>query len=55
MTHEQQRAIDTLRRQGYAIALFTPEEVGATDCDGLEAIMVEHGHSFIEHCAEEAA
>jgi hypothetical protein len=53
VTDEQQRIIDTLRSQGYAIALFTPDELGVADAADMEDMMVEAGNSYIVHCAEE--
>lgn len=53
MTRVQDEAIRKLRDLGYAIAIFTPGEVGEADTDALEDVMVERGWSYINFENEE--
>ena len=48
MTKEQLQVIDQLRAEGYAITVWTPEEMKGADPDGLEDVMIERGSHYIE-------
>lgn len=48
MTPEQVKAISQLRDDGYAVAIFTPEELDGADADRIEDLMVERGWNAIE-------
>lgn len=48
MTSEQQKVIDELRAEGYAIAIFYPDEIKGASSSGLEDIMIERGTCYIE-------
>lgn len=48
MNEEQQKSIDELRSQGYAIAIFTPEELQGARSDRVEDIMSDRGQIAIE-------
>lgn len=48
MTPEQVKAISQLRDDGYAVAIFTPEELDGADADRIEDLMVECGSNAIE-------
>jgi hypothetical protein len=47
MTRVQAEAIRKLRDLGYAISIFTPDEVGEASTDKLEDLMVDRGWDFI--------
>lgn len=47
MTPEQILTLRALRQSGYAVVVFTPEEVGVADASALEDIMVEGGNNFL--------
>lgn len=53
MTEIQQAVINELRDAGYCVVIWTPEELGETDTDRLEDIVIERGNNFIEYCCEE--
>jgi len=38
---------DELQSAGYAVVLFTPDEIGNADRDRLEDIMIERGSEYI--------
>lgn len=48
MTKEQQQIIDQLRDQGYAISIFTPEEIGEIRADLIEDAMVIAGNHALD-------
>lgn len=48
MTKEQLKVLQELRNDGYAVCVFTPEEIGETDVDELEDVMCERGCFFIK-------
>ena len=39
--------IDELRSAGYAVVLFTPDEIGKADMEHLADIMIERGSEYI--------
>ena len=47
MNAEQQKIIDELREQGYAVTIFTPEELGDVSADSVEDDMVSSGWNTI--------
>lgn len=47
MTEEQERIIDDLRREGYCVVIWTPEELGDADADNLESIVTERGNDYL--------
>lgn len=48
MTEEQSKVLQQLRNLGYAVCVFTPEEIGEADADELEDVLCERGYFFIE-------
>ena len=48
MTESQVKAIRELRDEGYAICIFTPDELGSADVDTVEEQMCERGWQAIE-------
>jgi hypothetical protein len=48
LTQAERNAIDKIRDKGFAVAMFTPEELGETDPGRVEDMMVERGWSAIE-------
>lgn len=52
MTDEQQKVILELRDEGYAIAIFTPEELQGADIDSVEDGMIAVGWEVIEMTKE---
>ena len=54
MTHEKaMEAILTLRDAGYAVSVFTPDELEGADPSKVEYIMVERGWDAIDTLKEE--
>ena len=47
MTEHQRHIIQQLRNEGYAIAIFSPEELERVDVRQLEQIMVNDGNEAI--------
>ena len=47
LTKEQQKVIDELRDQGYAVAIFTPNELNFARPDRVEDEMVSSGWEAI--------
>ena len=47
MTEEEQAAVDQLRRKGYCVTIWTPEELGDADIDNLEDIVIERGNDYL--------
>lgn len=52
MKTHQQKVIDELRAEGYSIVLWTPEELGETNVDHLEDVVIERGNNFISDTKE---
>lgn len=48
MTNKQQRVIDQLRAEGYAITYFTPDELQGANGNKVEQGMVDGGWDAIE-------
>ena len=48
MTPEQQKAIQELRHEGYAVIIWTPEEVGSASVNRLQDRSIELGWEIIE-------
>lgn len=55
MTPEQQKAIDTLRDEGYLVILWTPEELGDIDESHIEDALIERGNEMIEDLRQDIA
>lgn len=53
MTDEQIKMIRDLRNQGYAISIFTPEELGNAPSEAVEDAMVSNGWDAIETLKDE--
>ncbi|WP_289101014.1 hypothetical protein [uncultured Marinobacter sp.] len=53
MTDEQYQVIQSLRDEGYAVTVFTPEELANTDSGECEDLMVERGWDYIHHNKDE--
>ena len=47
MTQEQIKTIQELKTQGYAIVLFTPEELEGAEADRVEDRLIEVGWDVI--------
>ncbi len=47
MTEEQCSVIADLRNEGYAVALFSPEELAGVDANSVQNMMVEAGQDAI--------
>lgn len=47
MSDEEWKVIDSLRSQGYAITIFTPDELDGVDIDTVEDMMVARGWDAI--------
>lgn len=47
MTPLQQALVDELRNAGYAVVIFTPEELGECDASNLEDILVQRGWDMV--------
>lgn len=54
MTQEQMKAIEELRTLGYAVVLFTPEELEEADAGRVEDRLVEVGWDVIFDLKPEA-
>ena len=39
--------IDQLRRKGYCVVIWTPEELGDADANNLEDIVTERGNDYL--------
>ena len=47
MTEDQWHVIRELRHEGYAVCIFTPEELGNADSSRVEDAMCEKGNEII--------
>jgi len=47
MKYEWCKCIDEMRDEGYAVAVFSPEELGTVSPDDVEKWMVENGWEAI--------
>lgn len=47
MTRVEQMAIDGLKARGFAVIVWTPDEIGEADTDGLEEVSIERGWNYI--------
>lgn len=45
---EIQDFMEKLGKEGYAVAVFTPNEIGDADIDELENLMISRGWEYIE-------
>lgn len=54
MTQEQMKAIEELRTLGYAVVLFTPEELEEADAGRVEDRLIEVGWDVIFDLKPEA-
>ena len=48
MSEEQMRVIRELRHEGYAVTIWTPEELGEADPSRVQDRLSELGHEVIE-------
>ena len=48
MTPEQKATIEQLRSEGYAVVIFTPDEIKDANASHLEDILVERGNTFLD-------
>lgn len=39
---------------GYAVVVWTPEEIGEGDSDLLQDLMIERGHQYLEQFEEDS-
>jgi hypothetical protein len=49
MTLEQSRAVRDLREAGFAVCIFTPDELGETPADTVEETMCMRGWDTIQN------
>ena len=47
MTPEQEQAINALRDAGYAVIIWTPEEMGDTDPEWVEDCSISYGNEYL--------
>lgn len=52
-TQEDLEALRGLRHRGFAVAVWTPEEIGSMSRRHLEDAVVEHGNMVIEMSQDE--
>ena len=43
-------ALNTLRKAGYLVVVWTPEELKEVDADALEDYVISKGNDYIEDC-----
>lgn len=48
MTNEQLEVIRQLRAEGYAVIIWTPEEIGWADIGQLEDLAISRGNEYLE-------
>lgn len=48
MLDSLQAVLSQLRREGYVVVCFSPEEVGEADPSTLEEVMVERGNTYLD-------
>lgn len=48
MTNEQLETIRQLRAEGYAVIIWTPEEIGDADIDELVGLSISVGSDYLE-------
>lgn len=48
MIDEQLKVIRQLRAQGYAVIIWTPEEIGRADIGQLEDLAISWGNEYLE-------
>lgn len=53
MNEEQLKLIQELRIKGFAVTIFTPEELRGASPDSVEDIMIERGWDVINCLADE--
>jgi hypothetical protein len=47
MTPEQLKTIRDLRSQGYAVIIWTPEELGDTDPDFVQDMSIQYANEYL--------
>lgn len=47
LTHADSEALRSLRKRGFAVVVFNPDELGSTRADDLEAGLVAHANENI--------
>jgi hypothetical protein len=52
MTNEQQNVIRELTHQGYAVIIWTPEELGNASVKDIQDLSIELGHDIINYLAD---
>lgn len=52
MNEQQRKALVELRMQGYAVVVFTPDELDGAPSDRVEDLMVERGWNAIDDLRE---
>ena len=55
MTQSQTQALRELRHEGYAVCVFSPEELEGANPKYVEDLMCEHGWIAIESLKEDEA
>lgn len=49
----RRKVINEMRDEGYVIVIWSPEELGDTDVDALEDIVIERGNNFIDYSQQD--
>jgi glucosamine 6-phosphate synthetase-like amidotransferase/phosphosugar isomerase protein len=47
------KVINEMRDEGYVIVIWSPEELGDTNVDDLEDIVIERGNNFIDYSQQD--
>lgn len=53
LTHEDMDFIDRLHKRGFAVVVFTPEEVDGVSIERLEDMLIEEGWNIIDYLKED--
>lgn len=49
LSREDRDALSSLRARGFAVVVFTPDEMGETDPREIEAALVQCGNEILEN------
>ena len=53
MTEQQLAVVRELRSEGYAIIMWSPEEIGDADVNQLEDLVISRGNDYLESANSE--
>jgi len=48
LTNTQREVVEQLRSEGYAVIIWTPDELGNASAKDVQDRSIEHGHEVIE-------